>query len=269
MLVVASDLALGPLLLLPPLAGLMVVSALTGAAVVFVVARTSDQPALAGCRRGIHAALFEIRLFADDPFATVRALGEILARTWRYVRLSLVPLAWMALPIALVMAQLHAVYGYTGLTPGTSALVTAHLRDTGATGPQATPLTLEAPPGIQISTPAVHLPGSKEVLWRIVPVAPGAYTLAIRDGAHLVSKSILVSAAPARRSPRRGSRLLDHLLYPSESPLPAGGSIAAVVVAYPERDIGLPGARARWIVLYLLLSTVCAWGLARRHRIVI
>lgn len=270
-LVAAFDVVLGPLMGLPPLLSLLIVSLVTAVAMLLVVARTSDQKGLTDARRGIHAALFEIRLFADDPVNVLRALGEVLVRNGRYLRLSLVPLLWMAVPLVLVVAQLQGFYGYEGLTPGVPAIITAELRHGApATDASAEPLVMAAPGEIRIDTAAVRLLGSNEVLWRIVPTTAGAYTLTVRDGARAVTKSLHVSAARARRSPRRmQAGLADQLLYPSEPLLPDDGQIAAITVRYPEPGLDVFGWRIHWMIVYGLLSMGCALVLARRFGVTI
>lgn len=263
-----SDIALAPLLGLPPLASLLAVSLLTAAAAVFVVARTSDQRSMAATRRGIHAALFEIRLFDDDPRAILRAVGEILRRNLHSVRLSLVPLTWMAIPLAFIVSQLHSFYGYAGLTPGTDALVIAKLGGS-AHDPAAAsvPLTLDAPREIRVTAEAVRLSGSDEVLWRIVPTTTGRYTLVFRNGETAVTKLVVVSNSMARRSPKRGSGLVDQLLHPAEPPLPDDSVVTAITVTYPARRIGIAGWRAHWIVVYAGLSMLWAVAFAWRFRV--
>ena len=80
-LVWAFDLGLSPLLALPPLAGLLVVSLATAVVMLLVVARTSNQAGIIAAKRGIHAALFEIRLYGDDLGLVARASATSCGRT--------------------------------------------------------------------------------------------------------------------------------------------------------------------------------------------
>jgi hypothetical protein len=261
----AFDVALAPLLWLPPLAGLFVVSLLTAMAALLVVGRTSDQKRMVETKRQIHAALFEIRLFNDDLVAVLRALGEVLRHNALYLRLSLVPLAWMAFPLTIVIAHLQAFYLYTGLQPGTPAILTVELgRTTPGTNPSTRSPALEAPPEVRVDTPAVYLPATNEILWRIVPTTTGAYTLTVRVGDQTATKSLRVAQGPARRSPRASASLLDQVLYPSEPPLPAAGDIAGIAIAYPEAAIDVLGWRVHWLVVYIALSMALAFLLAGR-----
>jgi len=263
-LVRASDTGLAPIIGLPPLVGLLVVSIVTAVLMLLVMARVSDQKGLAEAKRGIHAALFEIRLYNDDLVAVMRALGDALRHNGRYLLLSLVPLVWMAIPLVLVVAQLQAFYGYAGLTPGQPAIVKVELRGA-LPDASAGAVVLAAPTEVRVETGAVRLASANEVLWRIVPTVAGEYTLTVRVGSTVASKTLQVSSVMARRSPRRVSAgLIGQLLYPSESPLPAGGLIAAINVAYPEPGIDLAGWRVHWMVVYIGLSMACAFALAGR-----
>lgn len=270
-LVTAFDVVLVPLMGLPALVSLLLVSLVTAAIMLVVVARTSNQRAMIETRRGIQAALFEIRLFGDDPGLMLRAFGEVLVRNGRYLQLSLVPLLWMAVPLTLVVAQLQAFYGYAGLRPGEPTLITVQLTsDTRSGVAPSTALVLEAPPEVGLETGAVRLEGSNEVVWRIRPRSEGAYALTFREGGAAVTKSLLVSPGQARRSPMRmATGLADRVLYPSEAPVPAGSRIAAIAVAYPEPGIDIFGWRMHWTIVYGVLSLASAFILARRFGVTI
>ena len=258
----AADLALAPLLALPALASLLVVSTATALVMVLVARRVSDQPAVVAVKRQIAAALLEIRLFNADPVAVLRAGGAALRHNLRYLWLSLVPVAWLAIPLALALGQLQAIYGYDGLAVGAPALV--RLRLAGAV-PDEVPIALDAPPAIEQATPAVRLTGGREVLWRIVPRAPGRYTLHVRVGDQVERKALHVGTAVARRSPvRPGPQLAAQLQWPSEPPLPAEGRMAAIEVSYGDAAIDVAGWQVPWLVAYGSLSIAAALVLAPR-----
>lgn len=270
------DLALLPFRHLPPIAGLAVVSLATAVAVLLVFRATSDERRLAAVKRQIQAAIFEIRLFNDDIRAILRAVREIVQHDVTYLRLTLLPMACTIALLVPVVPQLQSHYGYEGLFPGRPVLVTARLRDgsapsggggdqagRGATGSEPA-ATLEVPAGIEVQTPAVWIPATREVMWRIAPLAAGDYELHVVVRGERAAKTVHVSSGVARRSPVRPERgLLNELRYPAEPPLPDGGSMIAIRVAYPERRINVFGLHAHWIVIHLLLSM--AWALALRR----
>jgi hypothetical protein len=257
------DLGLAPAIRIAPLATLFVISVLTGAAMLWVIGRTSNQAGIARAKRGIQAALFEVRLFNDNLGAVLRALGSVLAHNARYLGYSLVPLAWAALPLILVIAQLQAFYGYDGITAGAAALVTATLRDPSAAAAAST-ASLVAPAEIRVETGAVVLPGAGEVIWRIVPSLPGAFTVRATIAGHELTKTVQVGGAAARRSPFRVSGLFDQLLYPSEPVLTRETSLTRIAVPYSEPGIEVLGWRVHWMIVYVAVSMAAAFALAKR-----
>ncbi len=264
----AFDAVFALLAMVPPLVSLVLVSLVTAVVMLFVVARTSDQPRMATTKRAMHAGLFEIRLFNDDLVAMLRAVGDLLWQNARYLRLSLVPLLWMAIPLVIVIAQLQAFYGYAGLVPGEAVLLKAQMDSAAGavSSPGATPApVLEAPPEIRVDTGAVQLAGSNEVLWRIVPLSAGDFTVTVRAGDHASTKTVHVSDTIARRSPLRVSHgLLDLLLYPSEPPLDASGPIQSISLTYPEPGLDVLGFRVHWLIVFMVVSMAGAFGLAKR-----
>ena len=258
-LAAAADALLAPMLSWSPLASLATIALVTAVVLLPVIARTSNQPRIRATKRAIQAGLFEIRLFGDDPLAVLRSFAEVLKLNVRYLGLSLVPVLWVLIPLALVLPQLEAFFGYGGLNLGAPAIVTVV-----RSAADSTALTISAPPQIRVETEAVTLVGSNEVVWRIVPTERGAFTLAVHDGEQLIEKTITVDNAPARKSPHRlQAGVVNQLLYPSEPPLPAG-PITAVSVRYPAPGLEIFGWSVHWLIAYGLMSMVCALILAPR-----
>jgi hypothetical protein len=135
------DVLLYPFQDLPPIVGLTVMSVITAIAMLLFFKKTSDQQGLAVAKRQMHAGVFEIRLFSDDPRAILSAQLDILRHSFRYMRLTLVPMLWMIIPLLLVIVQLQYRYRYGGLEVGREAIVKVKLRPTGASAPVSRGLT--------------------------------------------------------------------------------------------------------------------------------
>ncbi len=251
------DVAFSPIDGLAPIAGLTILSLITAVAVLLAFKWTGDQRALVAAKRAMQAAVFEMRLFNDDLRAMLRAQGEVLRHTLRYLRLSFVPTLWLLVPMLALMLHMDFHFGYAGLAIGEAALVKARFADAAAT-PQGVALaTLEAPEAVRVETPGVLLPSEREITWRIRPRATGSYELRVHMGGTVLGKTLLVSNAVARRSPvRPDSGFLNQLLYPSESPLPSGAGLSAITVAYPERPFTVAGWNIGWSGVYLALTLV-------------
>jgi len=265
------DAVLGPLDRLPLMAGLVVLSLVTAVAVLFAFKWTADQQALVRSKRAMQAAIFEMRLFNDDLAALFRAQGDVLRHTLGYLRHSFAPTLWLLLPMALLMIHMEFHYGYAGLAIGEPALVTLRFVDgvprpsgNGSVGAGAgpAPVSLEAPQGIAVETPGVTLPSAREIVWRIRPRREGAYELRVQLPAGTAEKTVLVSDAVGRRSPKRpGASILQQFLYPSEPPVTTPPSIAEITVAYPTRDVRVAGWNVGWTGVYLGLTLLFAFAL--------
>ena len=275
------DLLLLPFRQLPPIVGLAVVSLATAILMLLIFKRTSNQTRLAAVKQQIHAAIFEIRLFNDDLRAIFRAQGEILRHNLTYLGLSLVPMLWMIVPFLLAIAQLQFHYGYSGLGVGQSVLLKVQVREGAAlsgsasqdavhaslTNPTA-PATLDAPGEIEVQTPAVWFPATREVIWRIAPRAAGQFELQVHAGRETFTKTVQVSNQVVRRSPvRLDPAFLNQLLYPAEAPLPGDAAVTSISLAYPERDIPVVGFELHWMIVYFALSMIFAFALRKRFNV--
>ena len=249
-----------------PLTTLVALSVVTGLVLLWLAGRVTNQDGVAAAKRGIYAALFEVRLFNDDLGAVLRAVGRMLWQNLQYLRHSFVVFVWAAVPLLFVAGQLQAFYGYEGLTVGQSTLLTLQLRETRAEAvPAADAFSLEAPDGIRVETEAIVLPGAGEVSWRIVPTAPGDYTVTTHVGQTALAKQVHVSDGAARRSQARvAGGLVDQFAYPSEPPVPDDSAVAAITLAYSEPGLDVLGWRVHWMVLYVIISMVTAFAFAKR-----
>lgn len=258
---------------LPRLAGLALLSAATGVALLLVVRATSNQRRLAEVKRAIRAGVFEIRLFGDDPRAILRTQAELVRHNLTYLRLSSVPLFWAFVPLVLLTAQLQSFFAYDGVEPGRTSVVKVRLADdwqarTGSVvgaKPAAEPaLTLEAPEGVRVETPMAWTASTNEAAWRVAVDRPGEYTLVVRLGGEAFSKSLHASNRVARRSPVRPVRgLAGEVLHPAEPPLPHGSGLLSIEVAYPSRGVSALGVELHWMVWFIVLSMACAFALKR------
>jgi hypothetical protein len=263
------DALLFPFRRLPPMVGLCVVSLVTAAGIMLVFRAASDQRRLAEVKRRMAATLFEIRLFNDDLPAVFRAQGELLRHNLTYLRLSLAPMLWMIVPIALVVAQLDTRFGYAGVRPGETVLVKVALRE-GAPAPPSEAMRLDAPSQVRVLTAPVFFPASNEIVWRVRPDAAGEYELTARVGGESVTKTFDATDAVVRRSPARvAPGLVRQLMNPAERPIPESAGVTAITVPYARRAIRVFGWDLDWLVVFFVVSTVFALLLKRPLRVTI
>jgi hypothetical protein len=258
-----------------PFVGVLLLSLLTAILMLVVFKRTSNQQALALAKRRIQGCLFELRLFNDDPRAILRAQSELLRHSFSYLKLSLVPMAWMLAPLVLIIAQLQSYYGYQPPAHGERFVVEARLTETAASGlgdrrPIATLRT--SSDALVVETPAVWMPEEHRLAWRVALRTPGEYALTLSlDGVDAM-KSFDARPEGVRRSPLKvRSGFVDQLLYPAEPLLPADGPFQTVSISLAEADLPVPGlGRAlHWSLVFFALTLLFALALKRRFRVTI
>jgi len=256
----AVDLMLWPFRGLSPWFGMVAVSLLTALLMLEVYKLTSNQSAIRRAKDRIKAHLYEMRLYRDNMRATLAAQGAIFKANLAYMGANLKPLAVMIVPLVLILAQLSLWYDRAPLRPGEETLVKAGLDP--AADPVTLGLTLEAPPGLEITSPAVRIPDRHEVVWRIKALAPGAGHLVIQAGGGTVEKAVVVGGRPLSKVSALASRgsFWSRLLYPGEAPLPAGTPVRSVEVLYSAKSLTAFGLGVHWLVAYLVLSI--AFGFA-------
>ena len=262
----AIDALLFPFRDFPPLVGLTVVSIVAGVAMLLVFKVTSNQEGVTAVKRRIAAGIFEIRLFNDDPGAIVRAQFDILRHTFRYLGLNTVPVLWMIVPLVLVIIQLQFHYGYRGLEPGDVALVKVTFN--GDVLPDASDVSLDVDPGIEVESPLLWIPSLREADWRIALKQPGEHEVRVRIGGEVYSKRVGGSSDIVRRTPVRPSAgFVDQLVYPVERPLPKGAPVESISVTYTEAQVGFLFWDMHWIIVFFIVSMVAAFVLQRPFKV--
>ncbi|HTP33459.1 MAG TPA: hypothetical protein VMJ75_14875 [Candidatus Acidoferrales bacterium] len=250
----------------PPLVGLTVLSAAVGVGMLWVVGRTSNQARIRQVKRKVAASLLELRIFADEPAATGRALRSLFSSNLRYMGLALKPALWLAIPMAVLLVHLESFYGRAPLTPGREALVT--MRMAPGWNPQSAPPRLEPPPQVQVTAPAVRALDSREVSWRLVPKSAVSGDLVFTVDGTPVRKAI---EAGGRQHfvPGRGVRsTLATLWSPGEGRV-ASSAVEWVEIRYPDAALELFGLAVNWVIWFFLVSIVSALLLKKRLGVVI
>lgn len=241
----------------------------------------SDQEGIRYAKEQIKGHLLELWLYKDDPAVLLRAQARVALHSLAYLGYSLVPLAVMLAPVALVVIQLEARFAWRPLAVGESAILTVTLdetslrppgagnrdRQSAAAGIPALQDPSQEPPsltgaGFAVETPPLRIAERAQILWRIRAQTAGEHLARIRAAGATVERRILAGDAGAALSPpvyRAGDwRIIG---YPAEPPLPAASSIAAVELNYPR-------ARAEFLGLssasWLLFGVTLVLGFALR-----
>jgi hypothetical protein len=258
------DALLYPFGRLQPIWGLAFVSVLTGAALVWLFGRVSNQRRVRTLKATMKGHLLEVWIFRDRLPVVLKAEGRLLRQTGKYLLCTLPSFLVLMVPVLLIMVQLQARYGYRPLHAGEQALLKVFAGDDAMD--QLAETKLKVPKGLVLETPALRIPRTQEVDFRIKAVNGGRYEVGIEGGGKSVTKTVDVGPIRTALSPQRSARFFDRLLYPVEAALPAG-PIASAEIAYPQETIPLGRYHIHWVWLFLVISMAAGYALKGVFRV--
>ncbi|MGZ4730650.1 MAG: hypothetical protein ACXVZH_00775 [Terriglobales bacterium] len=239
-----------------PLVLVLAISIVIGFLMVIVFRYTSDQKAIARAKDRLKAHLLAVRLFQDQLPVVMRAYGRILHGTVSYLRLAFTPLLIAILPLTFLIVQLDRYFGWLPLQPAQTFLVEARVEDPAALNEAS----LQLPPELSSSAPAVHVPKDKEVVWRVVAGRAGHYDIQIATSGQTVSKQVVVTPGLARVSPvRLKDNFWERLLTSGEPALADNSPVQSIAINYPPREISFAWMEWNWIVLFFVASLVAGF----------
>jgi hypothetical protein len=250
---------------------LTVLAFLAGLAILPVFGRFSDTAGLTLAKRKIRAALYEFRLFGDEPRLVFRAQRQLLYWNAHYLGLILRPAAIVLVPMLLLLMQMDILYSHRALRVGESAIVSARIADDvnlTAVDPQ-----LQAT-GAAVESPAVRIPGEHRVLWKVRAVDAGRDLLSLEIPANSgaldpAEKSLQVGSGLHYLSNERVASFRDWLLDPAEPRLSASGPVRSIAVQYPDADFRIFSFTMPWIVWFVIVSWGTMFALRKRFGVVI
>jgi uncharacterized membrane protein (DUF106 family) len=244
-----------------PWIGMAVVSLLTALLMLEVYKLTSNQSAIRRAKDLIKAHLLEMRLYKDDMRVTLAAQAGVLKANLTYLAANLKPLAVMIMPLVLILSQLSLWYDRAPLSPGDETMVKVGFA--AGVDPVSLDLALDAPPGIEVTSPVVRIPDEHEAVWRVKAVSEGEGRFVLRVGDLRIEKTVIVGGHRLARISALASRgsFGKRVLYPGEPPLPSGAPVRSVEILYPAGRLPAFGLDVHWLVAYLVLSIVFGFAL--------
>jgi hypothetical protein len=246
-------------------AGLVLAAAgiLSGLLALLAMRRFSDQQAIRVAKSRIRAHLYAIRLYSDDPVLTLRAQKKLLVWNARYAGLALKPALVIVIPALLVFAQLDALFGRRALRQGEAAVVTVQLKQN--VDLRHLDAGLSATPAFNIDSPAVRLPGERQIAWRIRASgeSDGTLRLTLPDGTF----ERPLHSGPGLRyvTSTCSSSTLDRIRFACGLP---GDSVESIEVDYPSASVSIAGIEMHWAVWYALFWIVAMFAFRKRLGVV-
>jgi len=209
----------------------------------------SNQEAIRLHKDRIKAYLLELLLYKDDLRVSMAAQGRIFSHSLRYMGHALLPMLVMLVPFILIMVQVESRFALQGFEPGQNFILSARV-DPGMQRVGRTEYRLEVPPGLSLETPALRMPATGEVVWRLRARSPGSWTVTLHAGERAIKRRITVGggATPLAATLHRANDVLT-LAYPAEPALAADQPLLDISVDYPHARGEFAGlSSASWLL---------------------
>ncbi|MCI0444313.1 hypothetical protein L0152_14025, partial [bacterium] len=215
---------------LDPAYGLLVISVITGILMLIVFRYTSDQKGIKRAKNLVKAHFLATRLYKDDIAQMLATMKNIIVSNLFYMSKSVKPMLFMLVPVGLVLIQLDSRYEHRPFKVGESTVITVRQQtsdEANTTSLDAlAKISLSAPSGIKIETPAIRIPGKAEVSWRIKMEQEGSFDLLINDAGREFQKRVFVSNALTALSPSKDRKSFSASLFsPAEPSLPSDAPV--------------------------------------------
>ena len=233
--------------------GIVFISLVTGAIMLFLFKLTSNQQAMKEVKTRISAYFLEMRLYKEDFSTVVASQGRILRANLGYMRLALLPAVVLVIPVVLIMVQLNLRYAHKDLEPGQTAMVKVQLSEgVDAIGER---LSLTAGDGVEKASPAVRIPSLGEVNWKVRLAQPGVHSIRLASSAGEIMLPVFGGGKilPAHSVFKKGS-FWEALMNPGSPQIPAAMPVESVEIKYPARDFNFGLFRLSWLWTFLIVS---------------
>jgi hypothetical protein len=239
-----------------PLLVVIAVSIVIGFVMVIVFRYTSNQKAIARAKDQLKAHLLAVRLYQDQLPVVVRSYGRIFRATGTYLRLAFAPFLITILPIVFLIVQLDRYLGWAPVPTNQAFLLEARVQAPDALNTA----DLQLPAQLTSTAPPVHVPGSNEIIWRLVANDEGRYSVNVLSSGHTMPKQVVVGNGLSRLSPvRLKDNLWERMLSSAEPALPADSPVRSISVLYPSREISVAGWQMNWIVVFFIVSLIAGY----------
>ena len=256
------DVVLVPLEAISDEFALLFVSGVFGVLALWIFKHISWQKGIKATKDRIKGHLIEIRLYQEDLVVVSKAIGKVLYRNFQYLGLNFGPFVPLAIPFALVAAQMVVRYGFEPAP--VQHVEVGQLEGDGLTMEiQGTreaidDLELVLPEGLTATSPFSRIPRQGKAFVEFVAEAPGEYEITLKTGGQEIVKSFVAGGESDVRAmqPERVTGAFLALLWPAEDTL-GGTGLTRIQFQYPESDLGwLPFSGPVGVLLVFVLASM-------------
>jgi uncharacterized membrane protein (DUF106 family) len=234
-------------------AGLIFISLLTGAVMLFLFKLTSNQEAMKEVKTKISGYFLEMRLYKEDISVVMASQRRILRANLGYMKLASIPALVMIVPVILIMVQLNLRYDRTAFRPGDTAMVKVTVGE--GVDVVRSRLSITADRGLEKASPAVRIPSLDETDWKIKLTGNGVHdlTLDTATGKFTIPVYATDRLIPIYTTFKKGS-LWEAVLNPGAPRIPDDLPVETVSIIYPKMSFDWGFIELSWLWSFLIIS---------------
>ncbi|RME53077.1 DUF106 domain-containing protein [Candidatus Woesearchaeota archaeon] len=252
------DPLLGPLLLLPPWLGILIIASVISVLVTVAYKYLTDQERMRTLKAEMKQLQQDMKRFKDDPKKLMEVQSKLMPKNLEYMRHSFRPTLFTMIPIIIIFGWLNAHFAYLPIGPGDVFEVRAIFSD-GLEGDvtlsSSPPLRNESP----LTVPLVEEDGVSVATWKLAGDV-GEYSLKVKFGSGAFFEEhgaeVVISEGREYAPPRVKVK---------------GSVLREIQIGYepvkPLGSVSLFGWRPGWLGTYILFSLVLSLVLRKLLRV--
>lgn len=248
---------------LPELGAMLVISAITAVIALLVVKLVLPPEKLKRSREQMTAAVYEIRLFLDNPARVLLAQARVVFYSFVYTAWIGLPMLVLGLPFGVLFLHLEARHSVESLPMNQGHVVMMEVSDACA-GAQ---IELEGNDAVKVTSPPLFDASTGYVYQSIEVMQPGHHEVTVKGCGLTTTKRI----DAAHEQPVSTAKVSSLALLWSLSEEPPIGDDAPVAGIWMSHDYIMDqewmGMTMPWWVFWLIATTLIAVGLQKPMRV--
>lgn len=230
------------------------ISALSGIVFLVIYGAVSSQSRIKSIKRQIAAALLEVVLYRHDLSVLLKAQSRLFAYAAAYFLIAVPPILVLMIPCLLLLSQMNLRFAYRPLLAGEQVIVKAKIEDRRL----LYRVGLEVPQNIE-STPALRIPETQEVVWRLRAKdvsAPAEINLKLGESGKDLKEPLVLANQNQPIVAQFHKDWWWKVLYPDTTIEAVGDLMSSLSISYPEQQHSLLGLQMHWILIFAIVSIV-------------
>ncbi len=237
-----------PILKLPPVFGLILISFVISLIVTIVYKYTTDQTVMKSLREEMKEHQKKAKELRNDPKKVIESQKKAMEANMQYMMRSFKPTLFTIVPIIIIFGWLSSHYGYYPLEPNMDFNFTVSF-ESGSTGK----VELIAPDEFEVKSEKVQ-DVKNENYWTLNTKKEGKYTLQIKYLDKYHTKDIIITTEELKYTPVNSDVKDNH--------------VKDLVLGNRERFSSLsfwvfPG----WVVVYIIFSMIFSFALRKAFKL--